>query len=340
MEAKLKALVKAHIGRALGSAWQSAPLPAGAALWTEQAAWVLVDDARPKRLGGVLAWAGRRGVQRLELIVAAGGPGGASEEGAADAAGVIARRASLFAQPQTSVYRLAGTELVRADPAPPACLLPVEEPPGTAAASELAGLLSAIRAAGATPVWEQGTLRAEVLGLEVARLVDGVLEVGVGRHDRRARAEMNPEADLKSALGETVAAVLSKRRLGAPAHPANTLAVPRWMRAVCAAHPELLGFKEVRSLSSVLPWDDLADSGPAPALARAGEEEVVVVFGAGSDLDLVPSAADCRLALGEHLALVVVTVEGDRLPVQEKLASALRRPSTWLEIPKDWRRLP
>ncbi len=105
----------------------------------------------------------------------------------------------------------------------------------------LAAYRDLLRDHGAEPVFEHGVLRGEVLGLEVARVVGDQLQVGVGRHDRLARAEMYPDQDLGRALDEAVGAVRARRRLGEPRHPANTLARGRWLRSIVCARPELVG---------------------------------------------------------------------------------------------------
>ena len=101
-------------------------------------------------------------------------------------AGVVARRAELFTTPPL-VWEVDGTALRPADAAPPAAV-----PPAAPPAPALAELLVD---ADIEVVVEDGIVRGEVLGLEVARIVHGtttagtpidepVLEVGVGHADR------------------------------------------------------------------------------------------------------------------------------------------------------------
>ena len=79
-------------------------------------------------------------------------------------------------------------------------------------------------AAGCDVRVEHGALIGEVLGLEVARVVEPAdapprLEVGVGRHDREAFAIIHGDLPTDAALAEVVAAVRRHRRAGAPEHP-------------------------------------------------------------------------------------------------------------------------
>jgi hypothetical protein len=193
---------------------------------------------------------------------------------------------------------------------------------------------------GAEAVVEHGVLRGEVLGLEVARVVDGVLQVGVGRHDRNARLDMRPGEDLGAALDETVAAVRERRRAGAARHPANTLARGRWLRSVVCASPGLAGAASLRAVAPPLPWFDLPEAGAAPCVGM-GEDgsPVVVVCSTGVEIDLVPTAADCRRLYSPGASLVLVVPEGDDLPVTRSLAAALARPADVRTVSRDWESL-
>ena len=227
-------------------------------------------------------------------------------------------------------------------PAVPALPVPdVFEPPP----AELVSLLSAH---GLEVIWEHGVLRGEVLGLEVARTVGDRLEVGVGRHDRTARYEMRPSESVSSALEEAAAAVRALRRRGAPAHPANTLARSRWLRSLLLSAPSSFGFASLRAVAPPLPWFDLPEAGPAPAVGvlQSSGAPVVAVCSVGVDLDLVPTAADCRLLYsspgtrssgsGAAPALCLVMPEGDDLPVTHGLAGRLDPPAQIVTVPRDW----
>ena len=311
-------------GKDVAARASGSSLPGGAALsdHTTSRAWVLIDDGEVARFGGGLAWAWRAEASNVQVFVHEIVPG---------AAGVIARRAAQF-DPAPAVFTVHERELHPAEPAPP--------PPSTSTDPVAVGTFADLLAAhGAAPVFEHGVLRGEVLGLEVARVVDGRLQVGVGRHDRWARAEMKPDEDLGAALDEAVAAVRDRRRAGAGSHPANTLARGRWLRAVLCARPSLVGAVDLQPVEPPLPWFDLPEAAAAPALGTAADSggPVVVVCSVGIDLDLVPTAADARcLHAWPDTELVVVVPEGDDPPVLRALAERLRVPARVQTVPRGW----
>ncbi|HWE54490.1 MAG TPA: hypothetical protein VG435_03215 [Acidimicrobiales bacterium] len=291
-------------------------LPGGAALLTGTEAWVLIDDGEVSRFGPALAWAVRHGATALSVLVSGSDIG----------AGVIARRASAFSYP-INVYTVSGRTQAPATPSAP--LDPGSgEPP--------ADLVELLSTAGLEVVWEHGVLRGEVLGLEVARTVGDHLEVGVGRHDRMAWVEF--QTPVPAALESAVAAVRDLRRPGAPAHPANRLARSRWLRSVVASAPLAYGFESLVPVAPPLPWFDLPDAGPAPAIgADSDGRPVVVVCSVGIDLDLLPTAADCRLLYGPASELVLLLPAGDDLPITRTLAELLERPPRVQTVDRKWR---
>ncbi|HLH99379.1 MAG TPA: hypothetical protein VKV06_01240, partial [Acidimicrobiales bacterium] len=227
-QVKLRALVRAHWG-AGGDTTSEAWGTAAAVLHDPRArrAWVLLDDGDPRGLGPALAWADRHDVADLAVLVETAGE-------MPDEPGVVARRAACFARPP-QVLAVSGRDVAVAQPLPPE--RPAEPPAGAVALmAPVAGAGSHPAGggtAGITVVAEHGTVTAEILGLEVARVVPGPagewrLEVGVGRYDREARAEMFPGEDTVAALDQAAAEVAAKRRPGLAAHPANTLVKERW----------------------------------------------------------------------------------------------------------------
>jgi hypothetical protein len=264
-----------------------------------------------------LVWAWRHGVTELDVLV----------EGI-DGAGIVARRAAEMASPP-SVWVVSGRSLTPARPA--SADLP------EAADPDSIPYLSLLRAHGAEPVVEHGVLRGEVLGLEVARLIDGRLAVGVGRHDRYARVMLGGDEDPGGALDEAVAAVTARRRPGAGSHPANTLARSGWLRSViCAAHG-LVGAAALRAVAPPLPLPDLTANGAVPCVGLAPDgEPVVVACSTGVDPDLVPSAADSRRIYLPEARLVIAVPEGDDHPVTRALAGALARPAEVRTVPRSW----
>ena len=282
-------------------------------------AWVLIDDGSPRRFGAALAWAWSRGADFADLHLLVEG---------AEAAGVVARRAAEMAS-APSVWVVSGRSLTPAQPAP--ADLP------EAADPDILPYLTLLRAHGVEPVVEHGVLRGEVLGLEVARLIDGRLEVGVGRHDRYARAMLGRDENPGRALDEAVAAVSDRRRPGAGSHPANTLARSRWLRAVVCAAPGLVGATVLTAVAPPLPLADLTDNGAVPCVGLGPDgDPVVVVCSTGVDPDLVPSAADSRRIYLPEARLVIVVPEGDDHPVTRALAGALARPAEVRTVPRSW----
>jgi hypothetical protein len=275
---------------------------------------VLIDDGVARRFGAALAWAWRQGVRELHILV----------EGAS-AAGVVARRASQMAVPP-AVWEVQGRSLAPAVAAPPA-LAP--EPVADIGLTEL------LRRHGASPLVEQGVLRGEVLGLEVARVIDGRLAIGVGRHDRAARADLGGDAGL--ALSQAVATVARLRQSGAAVHPANTLARSRWLRAVVCARPSLAGAVSLEPVPPPLPADDLTDNSAVPCTGLTPDgAPLVVVCSTGIDPDLIPTAADSRVLHRPDARLVLVLPEGDDHPLTVALAAALARPAALRTVERGW----
>ncbi len=311
---------KAGDWRAVGSSF---PGGAGLAEGESQRGWVLVDDGSVRRFGAALAWAWRERVARLDVLVQEPALGGPS-------AGVMARRAAEFARPP-GVWSVDGRTLVRAEPAPS---VNDEDITVADAFGSFAGVLADH---GAEVIVEHGVLRGEVLGLEVARVVDGRLEVGVGRHDRSARAEMYPAEDVGVSLDRAVTAVRDRRRPDQPRHPANTLARSRWLRAVVCATPSLAGAVSLAPVPPPLPWFDLPEAGSAPCLGAAADgTPLLAVCSVGVDVDLVPTAADCRRIHCPEARLVLVVPKGDDLPVTCALADSLSEPAEVLVVPRSW----
>jgi hypothetical protein len=314
-------------------------------------AWALADAGSPAALGPALVWASRNDVHELHVLV----------EGT-EAAAVVARRAQLWARPPR-VWVVERRRLAPAVPAP----APVPIEPPAAARAWIPTLLDH----GAEVVVEHGVILGEVRGLEVARVVpdapgDGErptpggpgvasaagtngawhLEVGVGRHDRRARNELLPDEPITEALTRAVGLVRRLRVGGAARHPANTLARERWLRSVVVGRPELAGAASLQPVAPPLPRTDLLL--PTPAVAEGpglDGSSLVVACSTGVDLDLVPSAADARhiLSLLQPSApaarLVLVLPEGDDYPVTRDLAAGLAAPAEIAVVPRAWEAL-
>ena len=319
MQAKLRVLVS---GRWPGADPELGGFPGGAVARHNATGWVLAHERPERALGGALAWGRRAGVRELHVLADRG-------------TSLLARRASLFASPPR-VWRVDGRITEPATPAP------MEGEP--VLAPDVSAFVPIIVAAGADPVAEHGVLRAEVLGLEVARVVadhEGTrLEVGVGAFDREAHRMVHGDQPTAQALAAAVAAVVDVRRPGAPTHQVNQLAGERWMRAILVRRPELVGAASLTPVPSPVVRTDLRQLAPAPAAGvDLDGRPLVVVCSTGIDVDLVPAAADARLTDARDARLVLVVPEVDDHPVTRALAEALREPADVVALGGDWRTL-
>lgn len=297
-------------------------------------AWVYVPEMTvgPGRgLGAVLVWADRHDAVHLHVLLDAPPD---------DGLGVLARQARYFAEPRTDVWRISGRDVSEV---PPARFPPRRDVP---ASPDLVDLLID---AGVEVLVEDGVVRGEVEGLEVARIVHGAtsagvpvdvpyLEVGVGAADRELTAMVHGELTPQAQLARVAEIVRAHRQADAPFHPLNQLAPERWLRARLVRDPGLVG------LSVVCPAD--------PGRSRAGLRErdiavavgetpkgrtVVVACSVGVDVDLVPTAADARAALHPDAELWLVVPERDDHPTTRHLASCLRAPARVVPVTDDWR---
>jgi hypothetical protein len=309
---KLGALVRDHVGE--GDA-VFASYAGGTALYRDGEAWVLVDDNPGRALGPALAWARQQGMSAVNVIT-----------DDAVAAGGLARRAALFAT-APSIWIAEGRSLV---PAPPAALA-APAPPD----ARVLPLAALIEAAGATPVIEHGVLTGEVAGLEVCRAVvdpdtgAARLEVGVGAHDREAFQLIHGNVPPQEALTGVVAAVHEWRRQGAGPHALNRLARERLLRHSLVLDPAPVDAVALEAVPPPVPRTSLKDAVPCVAAGVGVDgEPLVVVCSVGVDLDLVPFAADARLATGSSGARLLLAVPArDVIPVTTAMAAMLREPA-------------
>ncbi len=316
----------------MGDDTRVAGFPNGGGLASEDA-WVLAEGTPERALGAALAWTLRQGSAALHLLLS-------FPTVTPEIAGVVARRAALFALP-TDVWLVDGRDLIPAKPSPPPRL-------GVLPPEGLVRLRERIRAAGADPVYEQGTLTGEVLGLEVCRAVPDDdsgwrLAVGVGKYDREIHDVLRAggDAGANDALRRVIREVREHRRLGAGAHPANSLAPERWLRAVVVAHPDLVGARSLQPIETTQPRTDLRQTSPAAAMGEDGDgRPVLVVCTAGAvDLEAIPIAADTRLALAGDPRLVLVADSSADARITRDLAGALCEPAAVAVVPADWRGL-
>jgi hypothetical protein len=315
---KLLALVSDALGRPPGAPAEFAP---GAALRDGDDAWVLLDDRPSDRLGAAIGWAIRSGATQLHIVCERGG-------------GTLARRAREFGMPIT-VWQAEGRVLGIAEPEP----LPI----ALAASDAHEELRALIVEGGAEPVVEHGVLFGEVRGLEVCRVVDdphtGVtrLEVGVGAHDREAFQMLHGDVPTVASLARVVDAVAQHRSPDAPPHPLKSLGAERLIRWRLEQQPDLIGAAVLAPAPPPVPRANLKD--PVPCVATGIDpdgERVVVVCSSGVDLDLIPYAADARLAVGEPGAgidrLVVALPSRDRIGLVGEIADRLRHSLSFVSV--------
>lgn len=305
-----------------------AELAGGAALVAGDVGWMLLDPQPVAALGPALVWADRRDLAEVNLVVAV-----------ADA-GIVARRAACFA-PAPVVWALDGASLVPAVAAPPAVAAAARPAP------ELAELLVD---ADLEVVVEDGIVRGEILGLEVARIVHGtstagtpldgpLLEVGVGQADRELTGMLHGALAPRDQLARVIEIVRALRRPDAEPHPLNQLVPERWLRARLVAEPGRVGARELRPAPAAVPRANLREKGIAVAQGTAEDgSSVVVACSVGIDLDVVPAAADARCSIDPRARLLVVVPERDAHPVTRALGARLAEPAELVALEGDWRR--
>ena len=328
--AKVSAVVRAG-----GSEPRPAPgFGLGAAVLDAAGApWVLLAHDPVHAVGPALAWARKHGLAPLQLLV----------DDPAEAA-VVARRAAAF-DPAPSVWLATPTGPVAVEAAAP-------DRPHDVPSPEAELFAALFRELDLDLVVEHGVVTAEWLGLEVGRLVSAevegddpgsgrlVLRVGVGHIDQIAGEVVNHDVTDSDALASAAAIVREHRRADAVPHPLTLLVPERWLRRVVLAHPELVGATALEPVAPVPGRRNLLERGVAPLAGRdAAGQELVVVCSTGVDLDVIPAAADARLAHAPDARLVVVLPESDVHAVTVALAAQLAAPAEVVGIPGDWRAL-
>ena len=327
LRAKCRALVRTNWPEAIDAPTTTEhDLPGGAAIIdpTTRTAYVLAEDNAGRSLGGAIVWARRHQAETLHLLAAADAP-------------KLVRRAARFTLAVT-VWRIDGTTIHEATPTP---YEPDPAPdPRTDEFREL------FERAGATPVAEGGILRAEVRGLEVARIeVDATtgepkLAVGVGKHDREAQREIRGDHHTFDHLFEVVRIVAEHRIAEGAGHAAFHLSAERWLRDVVVRNPDLVQANDdLEPRPSPNPRDDLRAPAPAPAAGtdRATGGPLLVVCSVGTDLDLVPAATDAHDADGRNPHVRFVVPEGDDLRSTRDLVELLAIPADLVTVPPNWR---
>lgn len=312
----LQALVRDQFG--VESFTAATGLSRAAAGVAGDAAYVLVDEQPERGLGAALAWASRHQLRSLHVI-------------ASSATGLLARRAAEF-DLDIQVWHRDDRSLLPAVAEP--------HPSSAEVSADHRQFESLIADAGAVVTVEHGVLAGEVRGLEVCRAVTDPhtgahrLEVGVGEHDREAFGMIHGDTPTADSLRRIVRIVDAHRSPGADPHPLNRLGAERSLRDRIVADPSLAGLRSLTTAPPPIPRPNLKDATPCVAIGESSAGvPTVVVFSTGIDLDVVPFAADARLALGDPSRdLLIVVPERDASPVTKRLADMLRWPARILGV--------
>ena len=140
------------------------------------------------------------------------------------------------------------------------------------------------------------------------------------------------------ALASVTSSVDRVRRPETEPHPLRQLAPEGWLRWRLLTDPSLVGLTELRVAEATLVRESVKDAGAAIAFGRDHEgNDVVVACSVGIDLDLVPSAADARLALDPTARLLIVLPARDLHPAAQQLAARLVHPAQFVAVAGDWR---
>lgn len=281
---------------------------AGDTLWVLEAA----EASRVNAMSAALAWFVRQPtglVDRIGLI-------------ARHAPSVAARRLANF-RISAQVFTMAGDGLSVVEPEPHA--------PNVVADPRHLALAGTFSEAGADVVVEYGVVSAEVVGLEVARVVEEqgapLVRIGVGAHDRETFRMVHGDEATVEQLRTVVETVALQRRPDSPTHPLNLLARERALRHRLLEHPAAIGMKTLEIAEPPVQRTNVKDGVPCCAIGRNHDDGVVVVvFASGVDLDVVPFAADARARLASDAHLMIVTESRNIVPLQLRIAELVAAP--------------
>ncbi|MEC7924091.1 MAG: hypothetical protein VYB80_02630 [Actinomycetota bacterium] len=187
---------------------------------------------------------------------------------------------------------------------------------------------------------EHGALRAEVHGVEVARIVQtdkGAYEinVGVGEYDQNAHSTLTRDADTGKNLRQVISTVKQFRHKKASPHPLNRILRSRWLMSEAISNPALLGMEKLSYVESLSSTYDSLRNQPCSALGRRGETVTLVLSTTGIDLSLVPHAGG-QINRHNPDALIFLMPEQDKHPAIFRQAQHLLLEPTFTMIDEPW----
>ena len=189
---------------------------------------------------------------------------------------------------------------------------------------------------GLQSICECGTWKGEILGLEVMRVTDGEIEVGVGKFDREANSLISSGRPLSEVLASAVEIVSSSRNSESGFHPLSRLARERWLRADALANPEIFGFENITCVDPPRERESLRETMPAAATGVDNMgERVLIVFSVGVDICLVSFIADL-ISIERPDRVEVVLPEKDILVPVEKCLRYLDIPLNIRGVAGGW----
>jgi len=286
-------------------------------LLTKDRCWVLAEDENPQSVLGKGIFLLTRNPE-LELCVV-------FED--IEAAGIAARQAIGLKGENKIMYFLEG-KLTQVSPTP------FPDTPNTPTLSE--EFEAMCRKAGVSIVCENGIWRGEILGLEVVRVDEGGIQVGVGRFDREAGELLNSGKNRVEQLIAAANQVRIQRTAAAGAHPLATLSRERWLRHKLLSEPEIIGLSEMTPIDSVHESKNLKDFFPAAAIGTDEDhEQVLCVCSVGIDIGLIPLTAELA-SLHKPGRIVIVLPPQDMLPLIIEASHLLNTPSTLIGVDGEW----
>ena len=187
-------------------------------------------------------------------------------------------------------------------------------------------------------VYEFGTWSGEILGLEVLRVSDNEIQVGVGKLDREANSLISRGKSVSDVLSSAVEIVRLSRNSESSLHPLSRLVRERWLRADAVANPREYGMESLILLEPLIERKSLRDSMPTAAMGFDEKgEKVLYVFSVGIDIRLVPFIADLVLLELPDRVEVVIPNKDILVPIEKSL-KFLNIPLTIRGVVGGWER--